>query len=149
MKRPEAVIATFFGTGLCPIAPGTAASLAVALSYKFWLWMLPWPAEIILIAVLFAAGVAASTRYARALHQKDPGRIVIDEVCGQLTALLFVAPSWKAVILSFFLFRFFDIIKPYPIRKLEGFPEGWGIMADDIGAGIFAGVFLRILLAVL
>ncbi len=149
MNAPAGMIATFFGTGLCPIAPGTAASLAVALLYKFGLFRLSWPVLVLLIVALFFLGVVASTRYSRALRQKDPGRIVIDEVCGQLTALLLVSPSWKPVLLSFFLFRFFDIIKPYPIKKLEALSGGWGIMADDIGAGVAAGVFLRLLLVIL
>ena len=100
-------IATFFGTGLSPIAPGTVASLAVVLLYKFGLSGLSFPFQAGLIVALYFVGALSATRYARMLRMKDPGRIVIDEVCGQLTALLMIVPSWKAVLLGFFLFRFF------------------------------------------
>ena len=146
MNTLSMIFSTFFGTGFFPIAPGTAASFLTVLLFKLGLYRLPWPFQALIIVVLFIAGGAASTRYARLLNRKDPGRIVIDETCGQLIALFLVTPGWKELLLAFFLFRIFDIIKPYPIKKLEGLPLGWGIMADDVGAGLAAAGFLRLIL---
>ena len=94
--------------------------------------------------IVFAAGVAASDRVCRMLNQKDPGRVVIDEVSGQMIALspVLFTPSWPAVITGFVLFRVFDIWKPYPIRKLEALPGGLGVMADDALAGVYAGLLV-------
>jgi phosphatidylglycerophosphatase A len=96
--------------------------------------------------LVFSVGVWASGRVARLLGIADPARVVIDEISGQLisiTPLLF-APAWRTVVLGFILFRAFDILKPYPIGKLERLPGGWGIMADDVGAGILAAAILII-----
>jgi len=149
MKTPAGILSTFFGVGLVPVAPGTAASAVAALAFKLALHDLPWPMYILLVAVLFAAGASAAGAYAAALGRPDPGRIVIDEVCGQLIALAFLPGGWLPVAASFTLFRFFDIIKPWPIRKLEKLPGGWGIMADDVGAGLAAAIVLRLVLILL
>jgi phosphatidylglycerophosphatase A len=149
MKGLIRIVATFFGSGFCPIAPGTAASFLTALSYLFLIGGLSGPLQALIIAACFLAGVPASTRYAAELGRKDPGRIVIDEACGQLVTLFMVPQDPVAVAAGFFLFRIFDIIKPYPIKKLEGFPRGWGIMADDIGAGLASAAVLRLMLAIL
>ncbi|HMA53105.1 MAG TPA: phosphatidylglycerophosphatase A, partial [Acidobacteriota bacterium] len=134
MRSLARIAATFFGLGLVPFAPGTAASAAAALGYILGLHGLSRPLYGLLVVVLFFAGTAAAGRYALELGRPDPGRIVIDEVCGQLIALAFLPGHWLPVGLSFALFRFFDIIKPWPIRKLERLPGGWGIMADDVAA---------------
>jgi phosphatidylglycerophosphatase A len=146
MNTVSKIFSTFFGTGFFPIAPGTAASLLAVLIYRISLSKLPWFIQALIIVALFIAGGAASTRYSRLLKQKDPSRIVIDETCGQLIALFLVTPSWRELFLAFFLFRIFDIIKPYPIKKLEALPDGWGIMADDVAAGIAAAGFLQLIL---
>jgi phosphatidylglycerophosphatase A len=138
MKRPAGIAATVLGIGFFPAAPGTLASAVAALAYRFVLHDLPWPWYLLLLAGLTLLGVAASAAYAAGLKQHDPGRIVIDEVCGQLAAFFLVPSGWLPVGLAFVFFRFFDIIKPYPIRRLERLPGGWGIMADDIGAGAAA-----------
>ncbi len=83
-------------------------------------------------------GIPASTIVARESGRKDPGFVVIDEVAGQLVALILIRPDWKHAALALVLFRLFDIFKPWPIRKLEALPEGTGIMLDDIAAGLFA-----------
>ncbi len=144
MKFFSKVLATFFGLGLVPLAPGTAASAAAALAYVFALHSLAWPLYVLLVIVLFFVGTAVSRIYAAELGRPDPGRVVIDEVCGQLVALAFVPAGWVPAGLSFVLFRFFDIIKPWPIRRLERLPGGWGIMADDVGAGLAAAVLVRL-----
>ncbi len=146
MNTLSMIFSTFFGTGFFPIAPGTAASFLTMLLFKLGLYKLSWSFQALIIVALFIAGGAASTRYARLLNRKDPGRIVIDETCGQLIALFLVTPGWKELLLAFFLFRIFDIIKPYPIKKLEALPHGWGIMADDVGAGLATAGFLRLIL---
>jgi len=146
MKTAFRILATFFGLGLVPLAPGTVASAVAALAYKLALHDLAWPLYLSLIGVLFIAGAAVSGAYAAELGRHDPGRIVVDEVCGQLVALAFLSGDWASVAVSFALFRFFDIIKPWPIQKLERLPGGWGIMADDIGAGLAAAALGRLAL---
>jgi phosphatidylglycerophosphatase A len=146
MKSLPGVLATFFGLGFVPLAPGTAASAAAAIGYLLGLHRMAWPLYVILVALLFFAGAAAAGRYALALGRPDPGRIVVDEVCGQLIALAFLPGGWVPVAISFALFRFFDIIKPWPIRKLESLPGGWGIMADDVAAGLAAAALARLAL---
>jgi phosphatidylglycerophosphatase A len=146
MKTAAKLLATFFGIGLFPLAPGTLASAVAALAFKFALHDLAWPLYLILLVLLFFAGTAASAIHAAALGRPDPGRIVVDEVCGQLLALAFLPAAWAPVAVSFVLFRFFDIIKPGPIRRLEKLPGGWGIMADDIGAGLAAAALSRLVL---
>jgi phosphatidylglycerophosphatase A len=148
MKVLVRVLATFFGLGLAPLAPGTAASAAAAVLYLVFLRDLAWPFYALLVVALFFAGVAVSARYALELGRPDPGRIVIDEVCGQLIALALLPEGWLPVTVSFALFRFFDIIKPWPIRQLEKLPGGWGIMADDVAAGLIAAVLARLVLLV-
>ena len=146
MNTLSMIFSTFFGTGFFPVAPGTVASFLTVLLFKLGLYKLSWPFQALIIVAVFIAGGAAANRYARLLNRKDPGRIVIDETCGQLIALFLMTPGWKELLLAFFLFRIFDIIKPYPIKKLEALPHGWGIMADDVGAGLAAAGFLRLIL---
>lgn len=146
MNALSMIFSTFFGAGFFPVAPGTAASFITMLIYKLGFYKLSWPFQALIIVFLVIAGAAASTRYGRLLNRKDPGRIVIDETCGQLIALFLVTPGWKELLLAFILFRIFDILKPYPIKKLEALPHGWGIMADDVGAGLAAAVSLRLIL---
>lgn len=147
MKVASRILATFFGLGLFPAAPGTAASAAAVLAYRFVLHGWPWPAYTLALVGLFLSGAAASSRYAGELGRPDPGRVVVDEVCGQLLALTLLPPEWLPLLLSFAAFRFFDIIKPGPIRSLEKLPSGWGIMADDAAAGLAAAVAVRLVLA--
>ena len=149
MKVLYRIVATFFGSGFCPIAPGTAASFITALLYVFFLHGLPWPVQALVIVAVFLIGVPAASRYSAEVGRKDPGRVVIDETCGQLIALFMLPPDPVVVAAAFFLFRIFDIIKPYPIKKLEGFPRGWGIMADDVGAGLASALVLRLILVIL
>jgi phosphatidylglycerophosphatase A len=146
MKIGWRIISTFFGTGYFPIGPGTMASAVVVLLYKFLLSDLSWPLYLLIIIVLFIVGGIAATKYSSALQQKDPRKIVIDEVCGQLCTLFLVPSSWPLLLLAFVLFRLFDIIKPCPIKKLERIRDGWGIMADDIMAAVYAGIPIHLYL---
>ncbi len=149
MKKAAAILATLAGVGFSPIAPGTAASALCALAYKYALYAVPWYFYLPGLVAVFFAGAAASTAYAASLGLEDPGRVVVDEACGQLLALFLVPSGWLPVGLAFVFFRFFDIIKPPPIRRLERLAGGWGIMADDAAAGAAAGILVHIVLAFL
>ncbi len=149
-------IATF-GVGYLPIAPGTWGSLV---GVGIWLLMrrlIPDPLgpkflliELIVTLAITFAGIWAASRTEHISGRKDPGKVVADEVAGQLMSLLPVVLvpawfSWKvAVIISFILFRFFDIVKPYPARRLEAMHGGLGIMCDDLTAGIYAGLIIAV-----
>lgn len=146
MRSPARLLATVFGLGHVPLAPGTAASAAAAAAYVLVLHRWPWPLYAGLILALFFGGSAVAARAAAEMGRPDPGIIVIDEVCGQLVALAFLPSGWLAAGVSFVLFRFFDIIKPWPIRRLERLPGGWGIMADDAAAGLAAALLARLVL---
>ncbi|MBN1273620.1 MAG: phosphatidylglycerophosphatase A [Candidatus Aminicenantes bacterium] len=144
MKFFSKMISTFFGIGYAPLAPGTVASLCVVFLYKFFLYKLSWPYYLILLAAIFLIGILSSTLYARYSSMKDPQPVVIDEVLGQLLVFFQIAPDWRLLIAGFILFRAFDIIKPPPIRKIENLPEGWGIMLDDLLAGVYAGILINL-----
>lgn len=172
LKKPHIsfLLATWFGLGYLPKAPGTwgslgGAALAIFVSWleyrnssadlyqgrNFWTAaILPGYFAVLMAVVIAVAGVMAADRAARYAEVKDPQWVVIDEVSGQLiTYYLFflVMPlSWKGFLLGFILFRLFDIWKPFPARQLERLPGGWGIMADDWMAGIYAAILLRVAL---
>lgn len=148
MRIASKILSTVFGLGYFPAAPGTLASAAAALLYKFVLHGLPWPAYAGLIGILFLIGALAASIHSRAIGQKDPGVIVIDEVCGQLATFILVPSSWPYVLAGFVLFRVFDILKPFPLRRLEHLPQGWGIMADDLGAAVYVAALLHLSLFV-
>jgi phosphatidylglycerophosphatase A len=144
------MVATFFGAGRLPVAPGTWGSAATVLLWWVltrWIPSARQPVSAIgLAAIAIAAGIPAATRVARELGREDPGCVVIDEVAGQLITLIAVPVSWKTLLLGFILFRAFDTTKPPPIRQLERLPEGTGIVVDDIGAGLYALVIMQVLL---
>lgn len=149
MKNIYAPAATFLGVGYCPLAPGTAASLIVVLLYFLVLHGLSWPIFAGIILAAAALGVWSAGRYAKARKLEDPGEIVIDEVLGQLVALFaihFVDSGWGLLAASFLLFRLLDIFKPFLIRRAERIPGGWGIMLDDLLAGLYTGILLQIYL---
>ena len=142
MKRVAWAIATWFGCGLVPKAPGTAGTLgAVPLYLLAVRW--GWPGVAVAAAVTTIAGVWAASVVARDLGKEDPQVVVVDEVAGFLITML-PAPvgSWPCLLLGFLLFRLFDVIKPWPVRSLERLPSGWGIVFDDVGAGILGACVL-------
>ena len=139
-------MSTFFGAGYFPVGQGTLTSFIVVLMYKFFLYRLHWAYYLLLILVVFVLGVVCSSVHSTALKKKDPHEIVIDEVAGQLLVLFRLNPTWSLLLISFFLFRLFDIAKPYPIKQLEKFPKGWGIMTDDIMAAIYSGMLVHLYL---
>jgi phosphatidylglycerophosphatase A len=115
------------------------ASLRIPVASRTW-------ATIVAAAVVTLIGIPAATRVARASGSKDPQFVVIDEVAGQLVALIGVPLAWKSFLAGFILFRVFDIWKPFPIRRLERLPEGTGIVVDDLGAGLYALAIVHLLL---
>jgi phosphatidylglycerophosphatase A len=150
MKRNPAafLIATWFGCGYAPAGPGTvgsAAAVLIAFAAVHWLNFAPaW--FIIWAVVVSVAGIPAATAVARAVGRKDPGLVVVDEVAGQwLTLAAAPALNWQACLAAFLLFRLFDIWKPPPVRQLERLPEGTGIVADDLMAGVYGALVLLVM----
>jgi phosphatidylglycerophosphatase A len=135
-------LGTFFGAGYLKPGPGTYGSIAAVLLWYAAAHAFAPGATILALATALAAiivtivGIPASTIVARESGRKDPGFVVIDEVAGQLFALILMRPDWQHAALALVLFRLFDITKPQPIRSLEALPEGTGIMLDDVAAGI-------------
>jgi phosphatidylglycerophosphatase A len=148
-SQPAWMIATFFGIGHLQPGSGTWASLVTVLVW--WAvarmmapaWLLP--VALVLAVVITLIGIPPSTTVARESGREDPGFVVIDEVAGQMIALIAVPLDWKYLLASFILFRAFDIAKPFPLRRLENLPEGTGIMMDDVGAGLYALVLVHAL----
>ncbi|GAQ95635.1 phosphatidylglycerophosphatase A [Thermodesulfovibrio aggregans] len=140
------IIATVFFIGYFPVAPGTMASAFVItflLIFK--------PDNMILLAILIVAlfvGIVSSEMLAKHYKVKDPNWIVIDEFVGCLTAVIFLPMDWKILLAGFLIFRFFDIIKPPPIRQAERIGGGLGIMIDDLLAGFISNLLIRIFLLV-
>jgi phosphatidylglycerophosphatase A len=104
------------------------------------------PGAIALAALVTLVGIPAATRVARGSGMKDPQFVVIDEVAGQLVALIAVPLAWKTFLAGFILFRVFDIVKPPPVRQLEAIPEGAGIVLDDVAAGLYTLAVMHLLL---
>lgn len=143
MTRLAVFLATVGYCGYFPIAPGTVGSAAGLLVYLVVWWAGSPVVEVALIALTFAAGTWAATRAERFFGGIDPGPVVIDEVLGMLVTLAFIPGGWTAVLAGFVLFRVFDVIKPYPADRLEKLHGGFGIMADDAMAGVYANLSLR------
>ncbi|HET7694071.1 MAG TPA: phosphatidylglycerophosphatase A [Vicinamibacterales bacterium] len=143
MTRFAVFIATAGYCGYFPIAPGTAGSAAGLLVFLLVRWTGSPIVEVAAIAAIFAAGAWAATHAERFFGGIDPGPVVVDEVVGMLITLAFVPTGWAAMLAGFFLFRVFDVIKPFPADRLEKFHGGFGIMADDAMAGVYANVALR------
>jgi phosphatidylglycerophosphatase A len=159
------------GVGYFPIAPGTMGSLVgVGIYVAVWGWLyrvlednaargrlnllyIFTPQLAVMLLVIFLvtmAGIWAATRAEKAAQKKDPSIVVIDEVAGQMIALLsgpFWLPTWWSILSAFILFRLFDIWKPYPIRRLESLESGLGIMADDVLAGVYALIVNSLLIS--
>jgi phosphatidylglycerophosphatase A len=139
------LLATWFGCGLSPVAPGTAGSAAavlIAIGLHHHAGFQPWML-LLLAALLFYPAVWSAGAAARASGIHDPGFVVVDEVVGQWIALAGARPFyWKSALIGFVLFRLFDIWKPPPVRQLEALPGGLGINADDAMAGAYAALVL-------
>lgn len=145
MKSVAWVIGTWFGCGKWPWGPGTAGSIGALIAAAGFVWLglnQPWHFAV-LAAVCTPAAIWASTATAKAAGKKDPGLVVVDEVLGQWLTLAAVPQfDWKWVLGALLLFRLFDITKPWPVRKFESLPEGTGIVADDLAAGVYGALVL-------
>lgn len=140
MKQILLLIATFFKIGHLPLMPGTWASLATTALVYFIApyWRAPIYIQIPIIVIIFFLGIPAASASETHFNTKDPRPCVIDEVAGQMVTLLLVPHTIYFYAAGFFLFRVFDVLKPPPISTAEKLPGGWGIMFDDIVAGLFA-----------
>ncbi len=135
-------VATAFGSGYSPFAPGTAGSAVGVL--LFWpLSRAGWPWQAAAILAVFGLGVAAAGHVARGIGIEDPGLVVVDEVAGQWITLAALPFTPAVALAGFFLFRLMDVVKPWPARDLERLHGGWGIMLDDVAAGVMAHLALR------
>jgi phosphatidylglycerophosphatase A len=139
------LLATGCGVGLTPKAPGTVGSLLGPLLVWSWQQQLQRPFyESVFAAVMaFLIGVAAADRTSKRSGLKDPGFIVCDEIVAFCIVFAATTVTWQIAILGFVWFRLFDIWKPWPIPRLERLPGGWGIMADDLLAGLYAALALQ------
>jgi phosphatidylglycerophosphatase A len=144
--RLAELLATWFGLGYAPFAPGTFGSLGALLPAAAAAHYLHWPAWVFgAIAVgIMPLAIWASNVTALAKDRKDPGLVVIDEVVGQwITIAGMTACTWTGWILAFVLFRIFDIVKPWPARQLESLSGGTGIVMDDVMAGVYGALVLH------
>lgn len=140
-------IATGFGSGFSPVVPGTVGSaVATVLVWLFWPAGWFWQALICVLTTLIA--IKAAGWLAESIGQEDPSLVVADEFSGQFFTFLGLGAAalgdWRVLLLGFVLFRVFDILKPGPVGRLENLPGGWGIVMDDVLAGIFANILLRV-----
>lgn len=141
-------LATGFGSGKAPFSPGTFGS-AAALPLCALVWLLGLglgtPFAYLLITALIIVSVVVAEKAEKLLGEKDPSCVVIDEFAGMLVTFAGVTLTWKVTLAGFLLFRFFDILKPIPVRTLEKvLPGGAGVVMDDVAAGIMAGLVLQI-----
>ena len=135
------LLATGFGSGLSPFAPGTMGTL-VGIPVCLFCLPLTWSVRFVFVIILSALSVFISGRAETIYSNKDDQRIVIDEIAGLQVAMLPVAITALHLCVAFVLFRIFDIWKPYPIRNLQNLSGGWGVVLDDVVAGIYAGAVM-------
>ncbi|HPG41358.1 MAG TPA: phosphatidylglycerophosphatase A [bacterium] len=147
MNKFALFLATTCYSGYCPVAPGTVGAFIAVVA----LWFLPALSTPVLGSVFIASyfvGVWASG-IAEKAWGVDPGRVNWDEVAGMMITLLFLPKHWIIYAAGFLAFRFFDVLKPWPVNVMEKLPGGWGIMSDDVMAGIYSNIVLQILFRLL
>ena len=137
-------LACGFGSGLAPLAPGTAGTLA-GVPICLLCLPLPWFLRLLVVLALLVFSIYVAGRAEEIYQKKDDQRIVIDEIIGFQVTMLPVTITALHLCAGFVLFRIFDILKPFPIKNLQMLPGGWGIVLDDVGAGIYAGVAMLLL----
>lgn len=139
------LLATWGGSGYFPVASGTAGTLA-AIPFYIWLARLPLPLYLLTLTAFFFLSCWVSGKAEIIFQEKDSGKIVIDEVVGYLVTMIAIPFDWRYIVAGFFLFRFFDIVKPPPAswfdQKLK---NGYGVVLDDVAAGLYAWLCLFIL----
>jgi len=130
-------LATLWGLGKSPLAPGTLGSLVGGL-LCLPLLLLPWPAHLAAAAMVAGVAVWAAGQTAAALGRPDPQVVILDETAGMLLAAILLPATPYELAAAFLLFRLFDVVKPGPLERLERLPGGWGIVLDDLAAGLLA-----------
>ena len=138
-------IASCFKVGYLPLAPGTWGSIFAILLWWVFLKDLSTFIFCIIIVVLFFTGIVVSNTIINHNQDNDPSYVIIDELVGQWIALLIIPDGYYNILIIFVLFRFFDIIKPWPIRYFEQLPKGLGVMSDDVVAGLFTFILTQII----
>lgn len=149
MKWYDELIATGFYSGYFPVASGTAGSLVGALLYIAFVLIAGAQVHYVLLALIILGtwpAMKIAGRVEKAIDEKDPPRVVIDEIFGLWIALLFHPFSWKLLLMGFLLFRLLDILKPFPARALQELHGGFGIMIDDYIAGIYANLIILLVM---
>ena len=138
------LLATGFGAGLAPVAPGTTGTLVgvlICLIFSPLHWLL----RLLIVIFLLVLAIYIAERAEQVYRKKDDQRIVIDEIAGFQVAMLPIAITGLHLLVGFVLFRIFDIWKPFPLRNFQQFTGGRGVVADDIGAGVYAGAVMLLL----
>lgn len=144
-RSPLVALACGFGAGYAPIVPGTFGTLAAVPFASAGLWFLP-PLGFALAAVAFVPlAILAADAAVRAYGEKDPGRVVVDEWAGYFLTVALQPPDLWTLALGFFVFRALDVLKPPPARQLEHLPGGAGVVLDDVAAGLYGHLALRLL----
>ena len=147
-QRLALILATGFGSGYSPFAPGTAGS-AVGLLFVWGMSTLGLTGQLVAVLVVTVVSMIAADIVATSMGLKDPGLIVADEVAGMMVTMIAIPLSLKSLLLGFILFRVMDVVKPPPARQFEHFKGGIGIVADDLMAGVYAQLVLRGVLMVI
>ena len=142
MRLVAKILSTCFGIGLFPVAPGTVTSIVAVLCYYFIPILQNTSVLLSLVALCTFVGIWSGTLMEEEFGN-DPSIVTIDELAGQWLALTFLPEGWLPALLSLAFFRYFDIAKPGPVDAVQRFPGGWGIMADDLLAGLFANLVVR------
>jgi phosphatidylglycerophosphatase A len=156
LKQKSSIVLATCGVGFIPLAPGTWGSILAVLGYIGYQYLLDssgmptnyWvPFTAVILTTFCIIGIKASKIAADAMGEKDPGKIVVDEVMGQWITFAFIpfTLDWRPILIGFILFRAFDILKPFPVDATQELGDGIGICADDIVAGVYAGVLLAVL----
>jgi len=138
------ILATGFGAGLSPLVPGTMGS-AVGVLICLAGYPLSWIYRLLFVLIICAVSIYVADRAETLFGKKDDQRIVIDEIAGLQVTMLPVTVTGLHLCVAFVLFRIFDIWKPYPINNLQNLRGGWGVVADDLGAGVYGGLIMLLL----
>ena len=145
MRAVGVFVATGGYAGYAPVAPGSAGSLVGLGVYALVRWYGGPGLEAILLLGIVVLGVWSATVGEQHFGKTDPGHVVIDEVAGMLLTLLWLPVTWLGALVGFLAFRLFDIVKPFPAGSAERLPRGWGVMADDLVAGVYAHLVVRLM----
>jgi phosphatidylglycerophosphatase A len=158
MNKLGKFLTTGLGTGYAPVAPGTFGSAGAVVVYALAVWALPTPYCVLgvmaIVAIFFSAACVLLGPFTeKAFGKKDPSQCTADEWAGQaltMLALPMIGPgAWITCLVGFGMFRLFDITKPPPVRQLEKLPQGWGVLVDDLAAGVYANIASQLILRLL